>query len=194
MRPTAASLLLAAAVACAAFASSAQPSSSVTAPPLLASTAGEAAGPMVDGMECSARETLLFHIHAHLAVFVDGRRRTIPRAIGIPQPRRITASDQGPFVVGDRCYYRMHSHTADGVIHIESPVQRTYTLGDYFDIWRQPLSAEQVGPDQGPVTVYVNGVRFRGDPRTAPLTAQALVQVDVGTEVPPQGFTFPPGL
>ena len=42
--------------------------------------------------------------------------------------------------------------------------------------------------------VYVNGVRFRGDPRTAPLTAQALVQVDVGTDVAPQGFTFPPGL
>jgi hypothetical protein len=188
------SLALAAAVVAVALATSAQPSSAVTAPPLLASTTGESGGWPVDGMECSARETLLFHIHAHLAVFVDGRRRTIPRAIGIPRPREITSSDQGPFVVGDRCYYRMHSHTADGVIHIESPVQRTYTLGDYFDIWRQPLGPGQVGPAHGPVTVYINGRRFRGDPRTAPLTAQALVQVDVGAEVPPQGFTFPPGL
>jgi hypothetical protein len=187
-------MLLAAAVVAVALASSAQPSSAVTAPPLLASTTGEAGGWPVDGMECSARETLLFHIHAHLAVFVDGRRRTIPRAIGIPQPREITSSDQGPFVVGDRCYYRMHSHTADGVIHIESPVRRTYTLGDYFDIWRQPLGPGQVGPARGPVIVYINGRRFPGDPRTAPLTAQALVQVDVGADVPPQAFTFPPGL
>ncbi|HEX6493360.1 MAG TPA: hypothetical protein VF112_07595 [Candidatus Dormibacteraeota bacterium] len=194
MRATLPSVLLAAAVVAFALATSDQPSSAVTAPPLLASTTGQAGGPPVDGMECTARETLLFHIHAHLAVFVDGARRSIPRAIGIPRPRRITSSDQGPFVVGDRCYYRMHSHTADGVIHIESPVQRTYTLGDYFDIWRQPLGPTQVGPFHGPVTVYVNGGRFRGDPRTAPLTAQALVQVDVGADVPPQGFTFPPGL
>jgi hypothetical protein len=188
------SLVLAAAVIAGALASSAQPSSAVSAPPLLASTAGQAGGPPVDGIECTARETLLFHIHAHVAFFVDGRRRTVPRAIGIPQPREITSSDQGPFVVGHRCYYRMHSHTADGVIHIESPIQRTYTLGDYFDIWRQPLGPWQVGPAHGPVTVYINGRRFSGDPRTAPLTAQALVQVDVGADVPPQGFTFPPGL
>jgi hypothetical protein len=194
VRVTVPSLLLAAAVAAVALSTSVQPSSAVTAPPLLASTSGEAGGPPVDGMECTATEPLLFHIHAHLAVFVDGRRRTIPRAIGIPWPRRITSSDQGPFVVGDRCYYRMHSHTADGVIHIESPVQRTYTLGDYFDIWRQPLGPGRVGPFGGPVTVYVNGTRFRGDPRSAPLTAQALVQIDVGGDVPPQGFTFPPGL
>ena len=186
--------LLASTVAIAAVATSVQSPSVVTVPPMLASTTGEAGGAPVDGMECSAREHLLFHVHAHLAVFVDGRRRTIPRGIGIPEPRRVTGSDQGPFVVGDRCYYRMHSHTADGVIHIESPVQRTYTLGDYFDIWRQPLGPERVGPDRGPVLVYVNGQRFHGDPRTAPLTAQTLVQVDVGSDVPPQGFTFPPGL
>ena len=194
MTPPLPAVLLASALGLVALATSAQPSSAVTVPPLLASTAAEATGATVDGMECAAREYLLFHIHAHLAVFVDGVRRTIPRAIGIPRPRQITDSDQGPFVVGDRCYYRMHSHTADGVIHIESPVQRTYTLGDYFDIWRQPLGPGRVGPASGPVVVYVNGRRFHGDPRSAPLTAQALVQVDVGIDVPPQGFTFPPGL
>jgi hypothetical protein len=186
-------LLLLAAVA-AASTTSVQPSSSLGVPPLLAGTAAEAGGRPVDGIECEVRERLLFHIHAHLAIFVDGQRRTIPRGIGIPPPRRITSSDQGPFVVGDTCYYRMHSHTADGVIHIESPVQRTYTVGDYFDLWRQPLGPDQVGPERGAVVIYVNGQRFRGNPRDTPLTAQALVQVDVGSNVPPQGFTFPPGL
>jgi hypothetical protein len=185
-------LLLATAVA--ACASSPQPSSSLGVPPLLAGTGAEATGQPVDGIECEVRERLLFHIHAHLAVFVNGERRTIPRGIGIPAPRRVTSSDQGPFAVAGPCYYRMHSHTADGTIHIESPVQRTYTVGDYFDIWGQPLGPRQVGPERGPVVVYVNGQRFGGNPRDTPLQAQALVQVDVGTDVAPQGFTFPPGL
>jgi hypothetical protein len=88
----------------------------------------------------------------------------------------------------------MHSHTADGTIHIESPVQRTYTVGDYFDIWRQPLGPDQVGQERGLAVVYINGQRFRGNPRETPLTAQSLVQLDVGTNAPPHGFTFPAGL
>lgn len=188
------SALLLLAIAVVVVASSAQLSSSLGAPPLLAGTSAEATGGPVDGIECEVRERLLFHIHAHLAVFVNGRQRTVPRGIGIPPPSHITPSDQGPFVVAGTCYYRMHSHTADGVIHIESPTQRVYTLGDYFDIWRQPLGPGQVGAERGRVLVYVNGQRFRGNPRDTPLTAQALVQVDVGTDVPPRGFTFPPGL
>ncbi|MGH7747656.1 MAG: hypothetical protein ACREQ5_23285 [Candidatus Dormibacteria bacterium] len=186
--------LLALATVVAASATSLQPSSALAVPPLLAGTAGEATGGPVDGIECEVRERLLFHIHSHLAVFVDGQRRTIPRGIGIPAPRHITSSDQGPFAVAGTCYYRMHSHTADGVIHIESPTQRTYTLGDWFDLWRQPLGPDRVGPARGPVVVYIDGRRYRGALRDTPLTAQALVQVDVGTDVPPQGFTFPPGL
>src|SRR5437588_2236928 len=127
------SVLLLLAIVIAAWVSSVRPSSSLAVPPLLAGTAAEATGQPVDGIECEVRERLLFHIHAHLAVFIDGQQRTIPRGIGIPAPRQITSSDQGPFVVGRSCYYRMHSHTADGIIHIESPVQRTYTVGDYCD-------------------------------------------------------------
>jgi len=39
----------------------------------------------------------------------------------------------------------LHTHAADGIIHTESPVERTYTLGDFFDIWGQPLGRHQVG-------------------------------------------------
>ncbi len=33
------------------------------------------------------------------------------------------------------CFYWLHTHTEDGIIHIESPVQRTFTLGHFFAIW-----------------------------------------------------------
>jgi hypothetical protein len=147
----------------------------------------------IDGIKCETQEQLLFHIHAHLALYADGQPRTVPAGIGIPDPQAEQTS-QGRFVVGGSCFYWLHSHSEDGVVHIESPVQRTFTLGNYFDIWGQPLSATQVGADRGPVTAYLNGQRFTGDPRTIPLTAHAAVQLDVGTDVPPQPYTFAPNL
>src|SRR3954453_16657840 len=126
---------------------------------LLASAEGEASGSPVAGIQCQTQEQAIFHIHAHLAVYVDGRARLVPEGIGIAPPRNVAQSTGGPFVTGGSCFYWLHSHTRDGIIHIESPVQRVYTLGDYFDIWNQPLSATQVGPAKGPVTAYVNGRR-----------------------------------
>jgi hypothetical protein len=128
-----------------------------------------------------------------LAIFVNGAPRVIPLGIGIPGAV-VENTASGGFVGSGTCFYWLHAHTADGIIHIESPVARTYTLGNYFDIWGQPLSATQVGPAQGAVTAYLNGQRFSGDPRSIPLTAHALVQLDVGTDVTPKPFSFPAGL
>jgi hypothetical protein len=162
---------------------------------VLASTAGEATGAPVDGIQCQTSEQMLFHIHAHLAVFVDGRQRLVPEGIGIPPPRSEQQTSEGRFVAAGACFYWLHSHTADGIIHIESPVQRTYTLGEYFDIWRRPLGRSEVGPARGPVTAYLDGRRFAGDPRSIPLTNHALVQLDLGSPaVPPASFSFPSGL
>ncbi len=174
-------------------------STSSSTPPagsgLLASTGGEASGATVDGTQCQTSEQVLFHIHAHLAVYLDGRPRLVPEGIGIPAPRQVEQTNDGPFVASGACFYWLHSHTRDGIIHIESPVQRTFTLGNYFDLWKQPLSASQVGPAKGHVAAYVNAKRFSGDPRSIPLKAHALIQLDIGTPlVPPAPFTFSPGL
>jgi len=37
------------------------------------------------------------------------------------------------------CLYWLHTHVADGIIHIETPGERSFTLGEFFDIWNQPL-------------------------------------------------------
>jgi hypothetical protein len=161
---------------------------------LLASTANAANGETVDGIQCQTSEQVLFHIHAHLAILVNGKQRLVPEGIGITPPRTEQQSAQGPFVVNGSCFYWLHSHTADGIIHIESPVQRTYTLGDYFDIWKQPLGPNQVGPAKGPVIAYLNGRPFSGNPRAISLSNHALIQLDVGTPAPgPKPFSFPSG-
>jgi hypothetical protein len=164
------------------------------APGALASTAHEAAGRPVDGIRCQTEEQVLFHIHAHLAVFVGGHPRVIPEGIGIPSPRLEQETPEGPFVGSGSCFYWLHSHARDGIVHIESPVERRYTLGDYFDIWRQPLGPHRVGPATGAVTAYLDGHAFEGDLRAIPLHAHALIQLDVGRRVPPQPFAFPAGL
>jgi hypothetical protein len=175
--------------------SSPSPSSSSAAPPPpLASADTAATGQTVDGIQCQSNEQVVYHIHAHLAVYVNGAARTIPEGIGIPPPRQVEQSSEGPFVVAGKCYYWLHSHTPDGIIHIESPTQQIYTLGNWFDIWQQPLSATQVGPANGTVIAYVNGRRYTGDVRAIPLNVHALIQLDVGQDVAPKPFTFPAGL
>ena len=63
----------------------------------------------------------------------------------------------------------------------ESPVERTYTLGNFFDEWGQPLGPGQVGPAKGKVTAIVNGKVFKGNPRDVPLGSHENLQLDVGT-------------
>lgn len=36
---------------------------------------------------------------------------------------------QGPFIASGTCFYWLHTHAADGIIHVESPVHRVFTLG-----------------------------------------------------------------
>jgi hypothetical protein len=148
----------------------------------------------VDGIKCETSEQVLFHVHSHLAVFVDGRPLRVPEGIGIAPPRSVAQTAEGPFVANGACFYWLHTHARDGIIHIESPVQRRFTLGELFDIWRQPLDRNRVAGASGPVRAYVDGRPFAGDPRAIALGPHRVIQLDVGRRVLPRPFTFPSGL
>jgi len=161
----------------------------------LAGTRPLTTGEQIDGIACQAGEQVLFHIHAHLTIFVRGIARQVPAAIGIAPPYQVEATPQGAFVAGASCFMWLHTHASDGIIHTESPVKRTYTLGEFFDIWGQPLDREQVGPAHGRVTALFNGRVFTGNARQIPLLAHAQIQLDVGLpRVTPEQITFPRGL
>ncbi len=148
----------------------------------LAGIATDATGRDVDGISCQAREQSIFHIHAHLTIFVNGSARQLPANVGIP-----AHAQNGP------CLYWLHTHAPDGVIHIESPVRRTYTLGDFFDEWGQPLGPHQAGPATGPVVAIYNGQRYEGNPRNIPLNAHAQIQLEIGAPlIAPVSITPPP--
>jgi hypothetical protein len=147
---------------------------------LLASASSAASGQPVDGIKCESTEQVAYHIHAHLAVFVNGHSRPIPLGIGV-----VTPQVSGGFAQASKCYYWLHTHVQDGVIHIESPTKQTYTLQQFFDEWQQPLSATEVAGAKGTVTAYLNGTKVTGDPGTIRLTPHANIQLDVGTPVVP---------
>jgi hypothetical protein len=160
----------------------------------LAGVATAAHGQRVDGIGCQTNEQSLFHIHAHLTVFVNGSPRQVPAAIGIPGASAQNTA-RGTFISNGNCFYWLHTHAADGIVHIESPVHRTYTLGDLFDEWGQPLGPGQAGPAKGHVTVIYNGKLYQGNPRDVPLNAHAQIQLEVGTPlVAPESITWPGGL
>ena len=138
----------------------------------------------VDGISCGASEQLVYHIHAHLAVFKNGQPYTLPAGVGIPGSQA-EPSPQGPIASGGSCIYWLHTHTTDGVIHIESPSKAIYTLGNFFDEWHQPLSETQVANLSGKVTAFVNGKPWKKSPRDIPLLPHANIQLEIGEPSPP---------
>ena len=141
-------------------------------PCLLATSraSGQAMGQAVKGISCDAQEGQRIHIHQHLAIFDHGRPITIPQYIGIPQ--------------GARCIYWLHTHTPDGIIHVEAPVDRSFTLGDFFAVWGQPLdvrhAASAMTKRGEQMQLWLNGKRYSGDPAKIPLTAHADIVIQVG--------------
>ncbi|HEY0804427.1 MAG TPA: hypothetical protein VGD84_05160 [Pseudonocardiaceae bacterium] len=165
-----------------------------TSTALLANTASQSTGATVDGVQSNSSEQVLFHVHAHLAMYINGTPKLLPYGVGIVPPYQLQPLQTGgQFVSGGTKYYWLHTHDETGVIHIESPVQRTYTLGNFFDLWHQTLTTSQIGPNKGKITAFVNGNPYTGDPRNIPLTAHNVIQLDMGTVVPFSNYTFPQG-
>jgi hypothetical protein len=166
----------------------------LTTGPKLATLVNEANGQTVDGVQCNAGEKTVSHVHTHLTVFVNGKSRVIPYGVGIPgfQAEEINPpapAGPGPFVVTGTCYYWLHVHATDGIIHIESPsTTQGFTLGQFFDEWGVPLSSTQVGSATGNVTVFFTSpgkgpMLYTGDPRNLPLGDHYQIQLNVGTPI-----------
>ena len=138
----------------------------------------------VDGIHCAPIEQLAYHIHSHLSVFVNGRLYALPGGVGIPGSF-VEQTTEGPVAAGGQCFYWLHTHTSDGIIHIESPNARVFTLGNFFDEWHQPLSADRVGDVRGAIIAFVNGKRWKSSLRAIPLLPHELIQFDIGEPAPP---------
>ena len=142
---------------------------------------------IVDGIRCDTMEFTMFHIHAHLDIFVDGKPFTVPSQIGI--------DPEG------RCLYWLHTHDDSGIIHIESPVERQFTIGNFIDIWTRTFNNTQLF-DTNPtiaLSMFVNGVKVPTDTdlRNVNINAHdeiALVFGPIQADKIPTSYEFQQGL
>jgi hypothetical protein len=125
-------------------------------------------GADVDGLVCASGMSELYHVHAHLAIVSDGQWLALPANVGILS----------------QCNYEMHTHDSTGIIHIETPNLKTFTLGQFFDIWGQTLSSTNVAGVTGTVVAYINDNgdvrRYEGDLRSIELISHRDITLQIG--------------
>jgi hypothetical protein len=125
----------------------------------------------IDGVECNPTEGATEHVHAQLQLYDRGKRVTVPADIGMSQ--------------GSGCLYWIHTHDSNGFIHIEAPVVKNFTLGQFFDIWGRELTWTHadgiVAPHGTRLAIWVNGKPWHGsDPRTIVLHDHETIVVQSG--------------
>ncbi len=127
------------------------------------------------------------HFHAHLDIIVNGQPVTVPANIGI---------------AGNTGISSMHTHDPTGIIHIESPTQATFTLGQFFTEWKIRLSGtclnDVCATSATTWRFYVNGQPYTGDPTALQLAAHQEIAAVYGAlpggASPPDHYDFPAGL
>jgi hypothetical protein len=88
------------------------------------------------------------------------------------------------------CRARVRTLDPTGVVHFD---RRPLTLGALFDVWRARLSPTRLLSFRGPVSAFVAGRRWRGDPRAIPLDDGAQIVVEIAGFIPPHAvYLFPP--
>lgn len=135
------------------------------------STSNGGTGNPVDGLVCGVGMSEAYHVHAHVAIINNGQWLAMPAQVGIPSA----------------CNYSLHTHDSTGIVHIEAPDVQAFTLGQFFDIWGQPLTTANVAGLTGDVVVYINDNgdvrRYMGDPRNIELISHRDITLQIGQPV-----------
>jgi hypothetical protein len=140
------------------------------------------------GLPMLGQEGQVLHIHTHLDVFVDGKAVTVPAEIGIDELRQQISP--------------LHTHDTSGVVHIESPVKKDFTLGEFMTEWNVPISAHSLGTLKTgggkTLRVYVDGKEYGGDPAALKLVAHDEIAIVYGSPANkvrvPASYNWPEGL
>jgi hypothetical protein len=145
------------------------------------------------GLKPGRHESLVHHVHAHLDVFVNGRPVTVPAGIGIDihdSAVHVFDLPDGTKAYGGiaqcprACISPLHTHDDTGILHTESTSPAPNLLGQFFTEWGVRLDRSCVGGYCRPaaaIAVFVDGRRYRGDPRAIRLTNHEEIAIVIGT-------------
>ena len=154
------------------------------------------------GLDLLAAENITLHYHAHLDIVLDGRAGPVPGGLGI-SVTDAAGNISGSHTPGRPGIAALHTHDTSGVLHVESPTNPQFTLGQLFTEWDLRLGPGQLGshrdqPGTG-VQVYVNGRSFTANPTRLVLQPHQEIAVVISTTAAtpgpaPSSYAFPAGL
>jgi hypothetical protein len=128
-----------------------------------ATTVATRRGDPVGDLACRVGSGRGFPVHVEL--FVHRRVLLLPAGIGIATPLRTADGTVTPL----GCSYPFFTIDPTGVVHVTAAAPST--LADVFRIWHQPLTRHRLlgFRSRRPLTAFVNGRRWHGDPGRIPL-------------------------
>jgi hypothetical protein len=119
------------------------------------------------GLTTLPQEAVNTHYHAHLDIFADGKKVTVPALIGIN--------------VGAQYLTELHTHDTRGVIHVESPKSNDhFTLGQFVAEWGVFLNGRCIGSYCNGLKWYLNGKLHTGNPQRYKLQSHDEIAIVVG--------------
>jgi hypothetical protein len=108
----------------------------------------------IEAMGLPGLSDTIFHIHAQLHVYVNGKPVQVPADIGLDEATGTSSP--------------LHTHDTSGVIHMEADETYSFTLGQFLTVWGVKFSKNQLGSYKShageTVQVYDNGKPVKGDP------------------------------
>jgi sulfur carrier protein ThiS len=112
--------------------------------------------------EMGSGDKMVLHIHPKLSVKVDGKTIPVPEQIGI---NKSLYKDRSLDKYGMKGMAPLHTHDNSGVIHVESTVNRDYTLGEFLKIWGIDLNGKsvKVSVNGQPVSDWRNHILSDGE-------------------------------
>ncbi len=88
-----------------------------------------------------------YHIHPELSIMVNGTEVFVPQNLGVDATGMTS----------------IHTHDEKGIIHVEAPVKKDFTLGDFFAVWNKDFSSSKIldkaVDEKSEIVVTVNGER-----------------------------------
>jgi hypothetical protein len=135
---------------------------------------GDQAQARAEAIGLPPESPVVLHEHSNLQIFVHGESQPIPTDIGID------TSDDPAYVAS------LHTHEGTGTVHVESSVSRTFTLGEFFDVWGVRLTPGCMGAycndADNRLQVFVDGEEVQEAFRDVALDDQLVIVITYGTQ------------
>ena len=119
--------------------------------------------PLVEGLEerekalgLPAISETIYHVHAQMKIFINGKQSPIPNNIGIDPDSQFLSS--------------LHTHDEKGIVHMEAVEPFPFTVGQFMAVWGVTFSPTQIGGYKvgGGLVLetYLNGKKVPNGPQT----------------------------